>query len=84
MNQIAATKEPEEGSKNTNEAVSCEEEGSMEQESVIPATVFCIRLRQPKSNLLYKMSVPEICRNFRYLSGDSFHGLNFTVSVGFE
>ncbi|KAG2396086.1 Mediator of RNA polymerase II transcription subunit 16 Protein SENSITIVE TO FREEZING 6 [Vigna angularis] len=40
----------------------------MEQESVIPATVFCIRLRQPKSNLLYKMSVPEICRNFSAVS----------------
>ncbi|XP_068496974.1 mediator of RNA polymerase II transcription subunit 16-like isoform X3 [Phaseolus vulgaris] len=68
MNQIAATKEPEEGSQKTNEAVSCEEEDPMEQESVIPATVFCIRLRQPKSNLLYKMSVPEICRNFSAVS----------------
>ncbi|XP_027932444.1 mediator of RNA polymerase II transcription subunit 16-like isoform X2 [Vigna unguiculata] len=68
MNQIAATKEPEEGSAKTNEAVSCEEEESMEQESVVPATVFCIRLRQPKSNLLYKMSVPEICRNFSAVS----------------
>lgn len=88
MNQIAATKEPEEASEKTNEAVSYEEEEPMEQESVIPATVFCIRLRQPKSNLLYKMSVPEICRNFRYLCTavlqDSFHGLNFTVGVGFE
>lgn len=39
----------------------------MEEDSVNPATVFCIRLKQPKSNLLHKMSVPEICRNFRYL-----------------
>lgn len=31
-----------------------------------PATVFCIRLKQPSSNLLFKMSVPELCRNFRY------------------
>ncbi|XP_022642947.1 mediator of RNA polymerase II transcription subunit 16 isoform X2 [Vigna radiata var. radiata] len=68
MNQIAATKEPEEASEKTNEAVSYEEEEPMEQESVIPATVFCIRLRQPKSNLLYKMSVPEICRNFSAVS----------------
>ncbi|KAK7331917.1 hypothetical protein VNO80_28660 [Phaseolus coccineus] len=68
MNQIAAAKEPEEGSQKTNEAVSCEEEDPMEQETVIPATVFCIRLRQPKSNLLYKMSVPEICRNFSAVS----------------
>ncbi|KAG4971494.1 hypothetical protein JHK85_037915 [Glycine max] len=72
MNQIAAIKDPEEGSekkKKSNEAISGEEkkEDPMEQEmeSLTPATVFCIRLKQPKSNLLYKMSVPEICRNFR-------------------
>ncbi|KAK9714700.1 hypothetical protein RND81_06G113500 [Saponaria officinalis] len=29
-----------------------------------PATVFCIKLKQPKSNLLHRMSVPELCRNF--------------------
>ncbi|KAH9626986.1 hypothetical protein KSS87_017837 [Heliosperma pusillum] len=28
------------------------------------ATVFCIQLNQPKSNLLHRMSVPELCRNF--------------------
>lgn len=39
----------------------------MEVESVNPATVFCIRLKQPRSNLLHKMSVPELCRNFRLL-----------------
>nr|XP_043623336.1 mediator of RNA polymerase II transcription subunit 16 [Erigeron canadensis] len=32
--------------------------------SVDPATVFCIRLKQPTSNLQFKMSVPELCRNF--------------------
>lgn len=37
----------------------------MEEDSVSPATVFCIRLKQPKSNLMHKMSVPELCRNFR-------------------
>ncbi|OIV94349.1 hypothetical protein TanjilG_21689 [Lupinus angustifolius] len=40
----------------------------MEEESVNPATVFCIRLKQPNSNLLHKMSVPEICRNFSAVS----------------
>ncbi|XP_058078036.1 mediator of RNA polymerase II transcription subunit 16 [Magnolia sinica] len=29
-----------------------------------PATVFRIRLKQPRSNLRHKMSVPELCRNF--------------------
>ena len=38
----------------------------MEEDSVNPATVFCIRLKQPRSNLQHKMSVPELCRNFRY------------------
>nr|POF06208.1 mediator of rna polymerase ii transcription subunit 16 [Quercus suber] len=37
----------------------------MEEDSVSPATVFCIRLKQPRSNLQHKMSVPELCRNFR-------------------
>ncbi|KAK4590002.1 hypothetical protein RGQ29_020538 [Quercus rubra] len=36
----------------------------MEEDSVSPATVFCIRLKQPRSNLQHKMSVPELCRNF--------------------
>ncbi|EXB82793.1 hypothetical protein L484_012106 [Morus notabilis] len=36
----------------------------MEEDSVSPAAVFCIRLKQPRSNLLHKMSVPELCRNF--------------------
>ncbi|CAI9087494.1 OLC1v1021572C2 [Oldenlandia corymbosa var. corymbosa] len=36
----------------------------MDVDNVNPATVFCIRLKQPKSNLLHKMSVPELCRNF--------------------
>lgn len=37
----------------------------MEEDPVNPATVFSIRLKQPRSNLLHKMSVPELCRNFR-------------------
>ncbi|KAL3522247.1 hypothetical protein ACH5RR_015081, partial [Cinchona calisaya] len=36
----------------------------MDVDNVNPATVFCIRLKQPRSNLLHKMSVPELCRNF--------------------
>ncbi|KAK9267526.1 hypothetical protein L1049_009954 [Liquidambar formosana] len=39
-------------------------EDPMEEDSVSPATVFCIRLKQPRSNLQHKMSVPELCRNF--------------------
>ncbi|KAM7262716.1 hypothetical protein ACFE04_000399 [Oxalis oulophora] len=35
-----------------------------EEDSVSPATVFCIRLKQPMSNLQHKMSVPELCRDF--------------------
>lgn len=41
------------------------EDTPMEDDSVNPATVFCIRLKQPRSNLQHKMSVPELCRNFR-------------------
>lgn len=37
----------------------------MDEDSVTPAIVFCIRLKQPRSNLLHKMSVPELCRKFR-------------------
>ena len=45
--------------------VSEKTEDTMEDDSVNPATVFCIRLKQPRSNLQHKMSVPELCRNFR-------------------
>lgn len=57
-----------------------EEEANMEKSMVVsddpmdddsvnnPATVFCIKLKQPRSNLLHKMSVPDLCRNFRYFS----------------
>ncbi|XVF40529.1 hypothetical protein PTKIN_Ptkin01aG0120800 [Pterospermum kingtungense] len=41
-----------------------EDSNTMEDDPVNPATVFCIRLKQPRSNLLHKMSVPELCRNF--------------------
>lgn len=40
-------------------------EDLMEEDGLNPATVFCIRLKQPRSNLMHKMSVPELCRNFR-------------------
>ncbi|CAH2071660.1 unnamed protein product [Thlaspi arvense] len=41
------------------------EDDQMEVDPVSPATVFCVKLKQPNSNLLHKMSVPELCRNFR-------------------
>ncbi|BAT73746.1 hypothetical protein LR48_Vigan01g061600 [Vigna angularis] len=40
----------------------------MEEDSLNPAIVFSIRLKQPRSNLLHKMSVPELCRNFSAVS----------------
>ncbi|KAF7840252.1 mediator of RNA polymerase II transcription subunit 16 isoform X1 [Senna tora] len=43
-------------------------EDPMDEDSPSPATVFCIRLKQPRSNLLHKMSVPELCRNFSAVS----------------
>ncbi|XP_031250805.1 mediator of RNA polymerase II transcription subunit 16 isoform X2 [Pistacia vera] len=46
------------------EEVGVKPEDPMEEDSVNPATVFCIRLKQPRSNLQHKMSVPELCRNF--------------------
>ncbi|TQD68774.1 hypothetical protein C1H46_045693 [Malus baccata] len=42
-----------------------EPDDPMEEDAVNPAAVFCIRLKQPRSNLQHKMSVPELCRNFR-------------------
>lgn len=47
------------------EAASASADGPIEENSMNPATVFSIRLKQPKSNLLHKMSVPELCRTFR-------------------
>ncbi|XP_022848198.1 mediator of RNA polymerase II transcription subunit 16 isoform X1 [Olea europaea var. sylvestris] len=46
------------------EAASASADGPIEENSMNPATVFSIRLKQPKSNLLHKMSVPELCRTF--------------------
>ncbi|KAK4271519.1 hypothetical protein QN277_020205 [Acacia crassicarpa] len=40
----------------------------MEEDPVSSATVFCIKLKQPRSNLQHKMSVPELCRNFSAVS----------------
>lgn len=37
----------------------------MDEDASTPATIFCIKLKQPKTNLLHKMSVPELCRTFR-------------------
>lgn len=47
------------------EEKSAEGDDQMEVDPVSPATVFCVTLKQPNSNLLHKMSVPELCRNFR-------------------
>ncbi|KAG2312144.1 hypothetical protein Bca52824_023701 [Brassica carinata] len=41
-----------------------EDDDQMEVDPVTPANVFCVKLKQPNSNLLHKMSVPELCRNF--------------------
>lgn len=48
----------------TEKDVSSVDDDPMEEDTVNPANVFCIRLKQPKCNLLHKMSVPELCRNF--------------------
>lgn len=48
------------------EEASAKSDDPMDEDSVTPATVFCIRLKQPRSNLQHKMSVPELCRNFRF------------------
>ena len=47
------------------EAAENGEDPMEEDHPVNPAAVFCIRLKQPRSNLMHKMSVPELCRNFR-------------------
>lgn len=53
------------------ETVAAEEEAMekpedpMDEDLVTPATVFRIKLKQPRSDLQHKMSVPELCRNFR-------------------
>lgn len=49
-----------------------EDDHHMEVDPVSPATVFCVTLKQPNSNLIHKMSVPELCRNFRFRTLLSF------------
>ncbi|CAK9327448.1 unnamed protein product [Citrullus colocynthis] len=48
----------------TEEEVMEKPEDSMDEDLITPATVFRIKLKQPRSNLQHKMSVPELCRNF--------------------
>ncbi|XP_059435637.1 mediator of RNA polymerase II transcription subunit 16 [Corylus avellana] len=67
----ALSAEVSKGAESTEPAGVAEEEAvekpddPMEEDSPLsPATVFCIRLKQARSNLLHKMSVPELCRNF--------------------
>ncbi|XP_057950356.1 mediator of RNA polymerase II transcription subunit 16 [Malania oleifera] len=66
---VAEAAEANKGSEKAEPGVAEEEaaekaDDPMEEDPVRPATVFCIRLKQPRSNLLHKMSVPELCRNF--------------------
>lgn len=57
------------------------EDNQMEVDPVSPATVFCVKLKQPNSNLLHKMSVPELCRNFRFDSFSDDPALKFTCKL---
>lgn len=50
-----------------------EDDESMEEDPAAPATVFKICLNQHQSNLRHKMSVPELCRNFRFEVYCCFH-----------
>lgn len=43
----------------------CDDPMEEDSSSVSPSAVFCIGLKQPRSDLQHKMSVPELCRNFR-------------------
>lgn len=52
----------------TNNTLIEKKDDPMEEDPPSPATVFKIRLRQHRSNLRHKMSVPELCRNFRLLN----------------
>ncbi|TQD89483.1 hypothetical protein C1H46_024949 [Malus baccata] len=56
-----------EGEEDEEEEPVDEPDDAMEEDAVNPTAVFCIRLKQPKSNLQHKMSIPELCYNFRYL-----------------
>lgn len=55
---------------------------NMDVDSLSPATVFCVKLKQPNSNLLHKMSVPELCRNFRlYKDFDLFFSIEKSLNL---
>ncbi|KAL9668524.1 hypothetical protein QQ045_006058 [Rhodiola kirilowii] len=67
--EMGLKKEEEEGDKSEEMVVETavdrmEEEDAAAAAAAGPATVFCIKLNQPKSNLVHQMSVPELCRNF--------------------
>ncbi|KAJ4976015.1 hypothetical protein NE237_001121 [Protea cynaroides] len=79
MNTVSVAKDSEDGSADTGpeatrvservegaeiEVETADKDGHMEEESAAPATVFRIRLKQPRSSLRHKMSVPELCRRF--------------------
>ncbi|VVA23595.1 PREDICTED: mediator of RNA polymerase II [Prunus dulcis] len=63
IGSIESIEEDEEEEEEEEEPVD-KSDDPMEEDSVSPAAVFCIRLKQPRSNLQHKMSVPELCRNF--------------------
>ncbi|PSS24651.1 Mediator of RNA polymerase II transcription subunit like [Actinidia chinensis var. chinensis] len=61
---LEAAKGSEKADGDEEEAAENGEDPMEEDHPVNPAAVFCIRLKQPRSNLMHKMSVPELCRNF--------------------
>ncbi|GFY91858.1 sensitive to freezing 6 [Actinidia rufa] len=61
---LEAAKGSEKADGDEEEAAENGEDPMEEDQPVNPAAVFCIRLKQPRSNLMHKMSVPELCRNF--------------------
>lgn len=65
VNQHQLEEEEEEAESRDQIVVEEKSDDQMEVDPVSPATVFCVTLKQPNSNLLHKMSVPELCRNFR-------------------
>ncbi|KAF9590577.1 hypothetical protein IFM89_035895 [Coptis chinensis] len=57
--------ETQEEEKEIIEKKSDEDEDDLMEESCVPlASVFEIKIKQPKSNSLYKMNVPHLCRKF--------------------
>ncbi|XP_062013196.1 mediator of RNA polymerase II transcription subunit 16 [Rosa rugosa] len=64
--QTPNPEQPQEEEEEEEEEEPQNDDDPMEEDasSVSPSAVFCIGLKQPRSDLLHKMSVPELCRNF--------------------